>query len=843
MLRLKDIRKEYPTGAGAVHALRGVSLDFRDSEFVAVLGPSGCGKTTLLNIVGGLDSYTSGDLEINGISTSTFKDAQWDAYRNHDVGFVFQTYNLISHQTVLANVELALKLSHELTASMRRAKALAALERVGLADQVGKKPTMLSGGQMQRVAIARALVNDPTIILADEPTGALDSETSVQIMDILREVARDHLVVMVTHNPELADEYATRIVRLKDGAIVSDSNPLREDELAAGTQGTLPKRSRLRMPTALSLSLTNLLTKKGRTFLTAFAGAIGIIGIALILSISNGVNTYIDNLQRTTMTSYPITIEQSSYDLASMMFDTDLMDDTGEPDHDLDAVYSDVSGYQMDYDLDMGLVENNLTAFKAYLDDPSSEIHQYLGENGVVYSYDTSFGVYSHDKDGVLVDADGVTFGSGYANMGAMMSGSGSASDADLSALVGMSTSGVPGAFSEMLCASDGTVASAVRDSYDLLAGEWPDAYDEVVLVVGEDNELPLNVLFELGLLPSAEYEELNAVVMSRGSADVEQESLSYDDVLAQTLYLIPASDQYVEQDDGTYAYVGDDADAIEGMLDDALELRITGIVRANGSEGLTIDGDVGYTADLTRWVVEQAEQSDVVAAQEATPDTDVLTGLPFGEGVSSYLTPNTYEDNLKAFGLVSLDSPSSISLYADSFEDKDGIAQSIDAYNASASEEDQISYTDYISLLTSSITTIISAISYVLIAFVAISLIVSSIMIAIITYISVLERTKEIGVLRALGASKGDVSKIFNAETLIEGLLSGLIGVGVAALLCIPITAIIQAIAEVDIVIALPILSAVVLVCISVAITLVAGFIPSRMASKKDPAVALRSE
>ena len=842
MLRLKDIRKEYPTGAGTVHALRGVTLDLRDNEFVAVLGPSGCGKTTLLNIVGGLDSYTSGDLEINGISTNAFHDAQWDAYRNHDVGFVFQSYNLIPHQTVLANVELALKLSHELSASERRAKALAALERVGLSDQVTKKPTMLSGGQMQRVAIARALVNDPTIILADEPTGALDSETSIQVMEILSEVARDHLVVMVTHNPELADEYATRIVRLKDGSVVSDSNPPSEAELAGSKEGTLPKRSRLRMTTALGLSLTNLLTKKGRTFLTAFAGAIGIIGIALILSISNGVNAYIDNLQRTTMASYPITIEQSTYDLASMMSaNADVMESKDEPDHDLDAIYSDVSLYQMSDNLSTSLVENNLANFKRYLDDPASEIHEYLGENGIVYSYDTSFGVYSHDKDGVLVNAEGVTIGGETANMRSLVSGSGS--DSGLASLMGMSSSRVPSAFAEMLCAADGSPASAVRDSYDLLAGEWPSAFDEVVLVAGENNEIPLNTLFELGLLPSAEFEELNAAVMSRGTADVEQTRLDYDDILAQTLYLIPACDQYVKQDDGTFAYIGDDAEALEGLLDDALELHITGIVRANGEDGLTIDGNVGYTADLTRWVVEQAEASEVVAAQEATPEIDVLTGQPFGESASAFLAPSTYEDNLETFGLVSLDAPSSISLYADSFEDKDAIAECIERYNASASEEDQITFTDYIALLTSSITTIISAISYVLIAFVAISLIVSSIMIAIITYISVLERTKEIGVLRALGASKGDVTKIFNAETLIEGLLSGLIGVGVAALMCVPITSIIQLVADVEITVWLPPISAVILVAISVAITLIAGFIPSRIASKKDPAVALRTE
>ena len=922
MLRLKEITKQYPTGAGIVHALRGVTLDFRDNEFVAILGPSGCGKTTLLNIVGGLDSYTTGDLEINGISTRTFRDAQWDAYRNHNVGFVFQSYNLIPHQTVLANVELALKLSHELTTAEQRERALAALERVGLSDQVDKKPTMLSGGQMQRVAIARALVNDPTIILADEPTGALDSETSRQVMEVLREVSRDHLVVMVTHNPELADEYATRIVRLKDGIVTSDTNPPSEEDFALAESGVLPTRTRLRMSTALSLSLTNLMTKKGRTFLTSFAGAIGIIGIALILSISSGVNNYIDNLQRTTMTSYPITIEEETYDLSSMMSSQqDIMSTYNDADHDLDAVYADSSAYDMSDTITTNLVENNLSAFKRYLDDPESPIHEYLGEHGVVYSYNTSFGVYAHDEDNELVSASTITIGDDDSLASYMMRPRG----AGLSAMMGGYSTDTPYSFSEMLCSSDGMPASALRDSYDLLAGAWPESKDEVVLVLNSNNEIDLDVMYGLGLLPLSDYRELQDAFMKGEATEASSERIDYDDVLGQTLYLLPAADQYVDNGDGTYAFIGEDAAALEAALDDALELHISGIVRSNDEDGLSIYGSVGYTTALTEWIIEHTEASAVVAAQEASPEINVLTGLSFAEddvdeddearayieGLStselaqmarqmmdyasilgdvadsagaagvgearpldtenmtdaelaeymqSYLlsdaaeelrtslyatarTDSTYEDNLMAFGVVNPDSPTSISLYVDSFDAKDGLTASIEDYNMQADPEDQITYTDYIALITSSITMIIDAISYVLVAFVAISLIVSSIMIAIITYISVLERTKEIGVLRALGASKGDVSKIFNAETLIEGLLSGLIGVGVAAILCLPITAVIQLMAEVDIVVALPIVSAVVLVCISVGITLVAGFIPSRMASRKDPAVALRSE
>ncbi len=959
MLQLKEITKEYRVGNGAVHALRGVTIDFRDNEFVAILGPSGCGKTTLLNIVGGLDSYTSGDLVINGTSTTAFRDAQWDAYRNHTIGFVFQSYNLIPHQTVVANVELALKLGRDVPASERRQRAMAALERVGLADQAEKRPGMLSGGQMQRVAIARALVNDPAVILADEPTGALDTVTSVQIMDLLKEVASDRLVIMVTHNPELADRYATRIVRLRDGAVVGDSNPVTPEELAAHEPGRLPRRTRLGWRTALGLSFTNLRTKKGRTFLTALAGAVGIIGIALILSLSRGMTGYIDDVQKGAMTSYPITIEAESVDLSGLMESAQASDmpTAGEPatTHDDDAVHANTRVVRQEQQVALSLAKNDLAAFKAYLDDPASEINAYIGENGVDYAYDLGFSVYTHDPTGALVDTNTVTLQGDDASSDGAMAGTGaygpSGSDpmtkmASLGVAFGSpvsATSSYADLFARMLGGEDGLASDAVKDSYRVVAGSWPASAQDVVLVVDENGEVDLETMYKLGLLPASDYAAMSAAMSEGRTYDVGDESVSYDDIIGKTLDLIPTCDFYVRNEDGTWRWGGNDAQSIEAASEHAIQLTISGIVQRTDDAHYTIAGTIGYTNALQDLVIQHTNDAEVVQEQLADPTTDVLNGLPFAtagdasastdgasastdgmasataddasaatdgmasaagassasdasSGSSSLLSAvwgagkasgasssgasaggdasgessalsslgslasaasalsnggspdgttstRTYDSVLSQLGYVNPDKPSSIDIYVDSFDDKEGVTHAIDDYNAQAPEGQRIVYTDLVGLLTDSVTTIVHSVTYVLIAFVAISLVVSSIMIAIITYVSVLERTKEIGVLRALGASKGDVSRIFNAETLIEGLFSGLLGVGIAALLDIPISALIKSIAGVSVTASVGVVPAVVLVLISVALTLIAGFIPSRLASRKDPAVALRSE
>ncbi len=904
MLQIKEISKRYRTGDLTQSALDGVNLNLRDNEFVAILGPSGSGKTTLLNIIGGLDHYDSGDLIINGISTKKYKDRDWDSYRNHTIGFVFQSYNLIPHQSVLANVELALTISG-ISKKERKKRALEALQQVGLGDQAHKKPNQMSGGQMQRVAIARALVNNPDILLADEPTGALDSETSIQVMELLKEVAKDRLVVMVTHNPELAQAYATRIVRLKDGKILDDSDPFTVDEnkLAPPRHENMGKSS-MSFLTALSLSFNNLRTKKARTLLTSFAGSIGIIGIALILSISTGVNNYIVDIQKDTMTAYPITIDAQSFDLSGMM-EAGMEASSQERDHDLDGVYSNSLGLEMVSSMTANITENNLTDFKKYLDNPDSEIHQYLGENGIVYSYDTKFDAYAYDPHGELVNTDGSTFQNG--------------KDSSMAGMVSMSGMGMmysPGNFDEILPAKDGKqISKAMTDNYDVLYGSWPKAYDEVVLVLDANNEISVSTLYELGFLPSAEYKELMAKIENGEEVELGQHSWSYEDICSKTFQLVPACDYYVEREDGTFESIAEKKEALKELVDGGLTLKITGVVRpAEDAAATPITTAVGYTRALTDYLIQHTEESAIVKAQKASPDVSVLSGLRFAPSddaakiadaktylanmsvsdkaalcsdmvkimysddpqkaemmlsmsetqlaaaldqylldpeddvllmiYDNYISPGTYDDNMTAFGYISLDAPSSISLYADSFEDKDAISASIEYYNDTADTKDQIVYTDYVGLLMSSVTTIVNIITYVLIAFVAVSLVVSSIMIGIITYISVLERTKEIGILRAIGASKRNISQVFNAETFIVGLCSGLIGVGLTCLLLIPINAIIHALAGTDVVnAALPLVSGVILVALSMALTLIAGLIPSRKAAKRDPVTALRTE
>ena len=993
MLKLTNIRKTYTVGDLSVDALRGVSLEFRDNEFVSILGPSGCGKTTTLNIIGGLDRYTSGDLIINGRSTREYTDSDWDTYRNHSVGFVFQSYNLIPHQTILANVELALTLSGVSKAERHR-RAKEALEQVGLTDHMHKRPNQLSGGQMQRVAIARALINNPDILLADEPTGALDSETSVQVMDLLREVAKDRLVIMVTHNPELAQAYSTRIIQLKDGEVIADSNPYESQEDApalTGKEAKAGKKTSMSFPTALSLSLNNLMTKKGRTFLTAFAGSIGIIGIALILSLSSGINTYITKVQQDTLTSYPITIEAESVDMTSML--TSLMgvsdeEDSGTP-REEDRVYvSNVMYDMMDSMMNAETVTNNLKAFKEYLEEGGGGITD-LAQ--VYYGYDFKFDIYNKDPDGKVVKSD---------VMSAMETAMGSLYGGDYTDYFNSMGSMYESfdVWQELLPGEDGQlVSSQVLDQHELLYGHWPEEYNQVILFVDDNNQVSDLMLYALGLVSVDEMNETLSALQAGEEVEVEDQSWSYEE-LCQTQFklLLPYERYQYDANTNTYTDLSATQTGLEMLYNSnqtGITLQVVGVARS-GSNGGMMSGSLGYTNALTQYAIEHTADSQLVKDQLANPDTDVITNLPFrqegdteptdqekaqaigeylltldaqsqaeayvdgmsqpsqqyvddtvdaqmanitrediekmisqeyaaqmgvdaatldeyiagmsdeelfaqveeamaaqikeqyaaaakeqlsalpaaqlsamlaqaveqgpnDQGLSleqfvylydNYMPPthsdSTYQDNLDLMGYIDLDSPSSISLYADTFKEKDKIADLITAYNQQVAEEDQISYTDYVALLMSSITDIISGVSYLLIGFVSISLVVSSIMIGIITYISVLERTKEIGILRAVGASKKDVSRVFNAETLIVGLGAGVLGIVVTLLLNIPINAAIHAVTGLtELSAALPPVGGAILVAISAILTILAGLIPARLAAKKDPVEALRSE
>ena len=911
MLQVKNVSKKYVTGALKQTALDEVSLSLRDNEFVSVLGPSGSGKTTLLNIIGGLDRYDSGDLIINGISTKKYKDRDWDSYRNHTIGFVFQSYNLIEHQSILSNVEIALTISG-LRRKDRRKKARIALEKVGLGDQVHKRPNQLSGGQMQRVAIARALVNDPDILLADEPTGALDTETSIQVMELLKEVAKDRLVVMVTHNPELAQQYSTRIVNIRDGKIVGDTNPYEPEKDEKEAVHKNMGKSSMSLLTALSLSFNNLLTKKGRTLLTSFAGSIGIIGIALILSLSTGVNNYIVDVQKSTMSSYPILIESKTMDLSGLMeLTSSAVEDMENLDHKLDAVYSDATAIELESSLNTSFTENNLTDFKKYLDDENSDIHQFIGENGIVYSYSPAFSVYTTDPDEVFLNTDGSTL---YESKGTQMLNL----EKEMYANMGISTDNMMGMsnFDEMLPGQNNSlISNIVYDNYQTVYGEWPDEYNEVVLVLNEKNEIQLNTIYQLGLLPSAEYKDLMVRIDNGEEVKIDSECFSYEDICNKEYTLIPQCDLYRKTDNGTYEYFGSDITDVEKQAENSMKLKVCGIIKpAQDAENLTLQGTVAYTRALTEYLIDYTNDSAIVKDQKASPDINVLNNLQFAPaddsakiadakeyfanlGVSDkaklckdmltlmysqdpqtaaqmmqmgevelasmldsylanpeddvllsmyerYISTGDYDDNMSSFGVVSVDAPSSIALYCDSFENKDQISACIERYNEKASEENKIVYTDYVGLLLSSITTIIDVISYVLIAFVSVSLIVSSIMIGIITYISVLERTKEIGILRAMGASKRNISQVFLSETFIIGLFAGAIGVGITLFLLWPINAIIHAVAgTVTVSAALPVVGAVILVVLSVLLTAFAGLFPAKKAAKKDPVTALRTE
>lgn len=997
VLKLVNITKDYNMGDTSVEALKGINIEFRSNEFVSILGPSGCGKTTLLNIIGGLDRYTSGDLVISGRSTKEYTDSDWDTYRNHSIGFVFQSYNLIPHQTVLENVELALTLSG-VSKEERRTRAKKALEDVGLGDQFSKKPGEMSGGQMQRVAIARALVNNPDIILADEPTGALDTETSVQVMEILKKISHDRLIIMVTHNPELAEKYSSRIINILDGIITHDSMPLTDDELKDESAldkkrceaEKVAKRPSMSFGTSFMLSLKNLITKKGRTILTSFAGSIGIIGIALILAISNGMTAYIDAVQENTLSVYPLTLETSTVDMTTLMeaFMNITADDVS---HDMNAVYEKSALYDMINA--MNSVEeskNDLKAFKKYLEKEISNEDTELSNavSGVQYSYDLDMQIYTENVDGEILHSDfeKIITDLMLKYIGIDMS--------SMSALSGMSpaasiTSMSNKLWQEMLPGNNGApINDLLLEQYDVVYGAWPNSYDEIVLVLDENNELDDIALYALGLISADDIDNLaNAAINGTKLDKKERAKWSYEEICNTEYKAILNADCYrYDEATGLYVDLRNNETGLRYLYDNAMSLKVTGIIRPKADVTTTmLSGSIAYTSDLTKHLVELADDSDVIEAQLSSPNTDVITGLPFNETtgsmtdaeketafreyiktldtngkagayvkiksipddafvqqqidntlgsmtradmeammsqgigsevnvsneeISEYLasmpdeefnemftkmlreqikaqyaekvtaqmagmtteqlayafdmesaaytteqcanyydeimvfSEKTYEENLLDMGYVDLESPATINIYASTFENKDIITDAIENYNADVEELKQIKYTDYLGIMMSSITTIINAITYVLIAFVAISLIVSSIMIAVITLISVQERTKEIGILRSIGASKRDVSGMFNAETVIVGLASGLLGVVITYLLCIPINLILHAVTGINTLNAiLPIGAAIILVIISICLTLISGIIPSKSAAKKDPVTALRSE
>ncbi len=811
MLELKKVTKIYQTEGFKQIALDEVSLNFRKNEFASILGPSGSGKTTLLNIIGGLDKYTSGDLVINGISTKEYTDRNWDSYRNHRVGFVFQSYNLIGHQTVLSNVELALTLSG-VSKVERRKKAIEALDKVGLKDHMNKKPNQLSGGQMQRVAIARALVNNPDIILADEPTGALDSETSTQVMDILKDIAKEKLVIMVTHNDELAKNYSTRIIKLKDGHILDDTNPYNGEDNKENEFKTNTKKTSMKLRTALSLSLNNLMTKKGRTFLTAFAGSIGIIGIALILSLSNGVHDYIDKLQKETLSSYPLTIENTTMDISSMMM---LMDDDKKEVvcEDNKICTTDDITINPFLTIESNLVKNNLKDFKTYLDS-NEELKNYTTD--IQYVYDLDLQIYStKDNKNTMVNPNTISL---IPKEFVEQSGA---------SLMGYSNN----VFQELINNND-----LLNGQYEILSGALPKNYNELVLVVNEKNELPISVMYALDLLDRSELNKILEKINNKEKVDVPSVNFSYDDIIGTNYKLILNTDYY-KKENGVWIDKSLDEKYMNNIIQNGLDLKIVGVIKLKEESVSTSTGFVGYNHDLVEYVINNINDAKITKEQKNNPKVNILTNKNF-DGFT-----DTYENVLKKLGIADLENPKSINIYPENFEAKEEIQNIIEEYNKDQDELNKITYTDVVGTLMSSVTTMVDIISYILIAFVAISLVVSSIMIAIITYISVLERTKEIGILRAIGASKKDISRVFNAETIIEGLISGILGIAVTILLCIPINAILKELINVSNIAKLPIVGAIILIVISVILTVMAGLIPSKLASKKDPVVALRSE
>lgn len=895
MLELNDIKKDYVSGSTTVSALKGINLRFRDCEFVSILGQSGCGKTTMLNIIGGLDKYTSGDLKINGVSTKNYKDRDWDFYRNNSIGFVFQSYNLIPHQTVLSNVELALTLSG-VSKAERKKRAIEALEKVGLGEQIHKKPNQMSGGQMQRVAIARALVNNPDILLADEPTGALDTETSIQIMELLKEISKDRLIIMVTHNPELAKDYSTRIVRLLDGVITDDSDPYSLEDMEADIRAkeaakvkTSEKKTKksgnkqktsMSFFTALSLSFNNLMTKKTRTILTAFAGSIGIIGIAMILSISNGIQLYIDRVQRDTLSSYPITLQAEAIDISSMVSSMTGNSDSEEHE-DKSKIYSnDIMG-DMINTMVKEVKSNNLSEFKKYIENGSSDIKSYVSD--IQYSYDVPLNIYMKDtSNGVEQLNPGTMFDSIYGEGATGASSS-------MSSGMGMGMFSNSSVWNQLLGNQQ-----VLDEQYDVLAGHWPENFNEVVLVADKNNEVDDYTLYSLGLKDPEEVRTLFKKMMVGESYETKKDiSYTFDEILDTEFKLVMPTDMYKYNDvTGTWDDYSKDDKYMTNVVNNGTDIKVCGIIRPNDDAVSTsLSSGIGYTAKLTEYIIEEVKNSEIAKAQLADTSVDVFTGVPFDndrnteitmDDVNAYMatlspeesaqmqamtsgmsddqilqlfsaslkartTDATLDSNKSKLGITDLDTPSQIDIYATDFDSKEKVQNIIKDYNKlqqdDGKEENVINYTDYVGIMMSSVSTIINAISYVLIAFVAISLIVSSIMIGIITYISVLERTKEIGVLRSIGASKKDVSRIFNAETLIEGFVSGALGIVVTLLLCIPANALIKHLTDISNVAQLPVAGGVILIIISMFLTFIAGLIPAKLAAKKDPVVALRSE
>lgn len=895
MLELNDIKKDYVTGSTTVSALKGINLRFRDCEFVSILGQSGCGKTTMLNIIGGLDKYTSGDLKINGVSTKNYKDRDWDFYRNNSIGFVFQSYNLIPHQTVLSNVELALTLSG-VSKAERKKRAIEALEKVGLGEQIHKKPNQMSGGQMQRVAIARALVNNPDILLADEPTGALDTETSIQIMELLKEISKDRLIIMVTHNPELAKNYSTRIVKLLDGVITDDSDPYTLEDMEADIRAKeaakvktsekkikksgKKQKTSMSFFTALSLSFNNLMTKKTRTILTAFAGSIGIIGIAMILSISNGIQLYIDRVQRDTLSSYPITLQAEAIDISSMVSSMTGNSDSEEHE-DKSKIYSnDIMG-DMINTMVKEVKSNNLSEFKKYIENGGSDIKSYVSD--IQYSYDVPLNIYMKDtSNGVEQLNPGTMFDSIYGE------GATSASSS-MSSGMGMGVFSNSSVWNQLLGNQQ-----VLDEQYDVLAGHWPENFNEVVLVADKNNEVDDYTLYSLGLKDPEEVRTLFKKMMVGESYETKKDiSYTFDEILDTEFKLVMPTDMYKYNDvTGTWDDYSKDDKYMTNVVNNGTDIKVCGIIRPNDDAVSTsISSGIGYTAKLTEYIIEEVKNSEIAKAQLADTSVDVFTGVPFDndrnteitmDDVNAYMatlspeesaqmqtmtsgmsddqilqlfsaslkartTDATLDSNKSKLGITDLDTPSQIDIYATDFDSKEKVQNIIKDYNKlqqdDGKEENVINYTDYVGIMMSSVSTIINAISYVLIAFVAISLIVSSIMIGIITYISVLERTKEIGVLRSIGASKKDVSRIFNAETLIEGFVSGALGIVVTLLLCIPANALIKHLTDISNVAQLPVAGGVILIIISMFLTFIAGLIPAKLAAKKDPVVALRSE
>lgn len=817
MLEIKNITKIYETGDFKQKALDEISINFRKNEFACILGQSGSGKTTLLNIVGGLDHYTSGDLVINEISTKEYKDSNWDSYRNHRVGFVFQNYNLISHQSILSNVELALTLSG-VSKTERRRKAKEILEKVGLGEHKNKRPNQLSGGQMQRVAIARALVNDPDIVLADEPTGALDSDTSIQIMNLLKEIAKDKLVIMVTHNPELAEKYSTRIIKLKDGKVIDDSNPYNgktntKNNLEIEKKKT--KKTSMSFKTALGLSMNNLLTKKGRTVLTAFAGSIGIIGIALILSLSNGVENYIAKIEEDTLSSYPITIEKESIDYSSVL--SDQKEKKSEKCPSLKICSRNVIGKMLESTVTNSKT-NNLQELKKYFEKDSVDVDKYVTD--ISYSYNVDINLYKPDTSEGIIQVNPK-------NIVTEMSG-------NQNNFLNFNND----IFFELI-----DNKKFLNNQYDILAGKLPESYNEIVLIVNQNNKIPDYVLYALGI---KDQKELKKLLLGMASGNLlsdfkyENSSYSYDELLNISYKLVLSTDYY-KKSDGIWIDNSSNEKYLKDLINNGIDIKVVGILKQDKEAVSETTATVGYTHALQEYVINQNNKTEIAKEQSTNPTIDIFTGKSFDNITTSY------ENNLSKLGVADLDYPSTINIYPKDFDSKEEIENIISDYNdkkiAKGRTDLTISYTDYIKLLMSSVTSMVDIVSYVLIGFVSVSLIVSSIMIAIITYISVLERIKEIGILRAIGASKKDISRVFNAETIIEGTIAGIMGVLVALLLCIPINIIIKHFAGVSNISSLPLYGAIALIIISILLTYIAGLIPSKMASKTDPIESLRSE